>query len=980
MSGRISLQMDGPGNVEAKLAGDLPHLVFKHGGRTLKASAGELEAAFSAEKDRTTLSLTRLVMDRPSLEAAGELRLEHAPETFSVSLEGKNIDLSSVKDPVLAFAGHVPHVAEICDAVKAGQLAAASYRARGDSFSGLWTADSMQLSARLENIRASLPESGRSAEGASGTVGISGGVLKAKDLKAAMGNTHIADGYVEMDLLAPRFPFHAALSFEADAGELRPEIMRYMGDGDLKKELSRITKLEGHVKGTIRLRGAEGPVQVDIETTGFKLSGSHAEVPYPIEIDGGHIHVTGARVDAGEVNVKVGASRVSGLSGSLEMTAEPEVKLAGGVRVRLDELFPWLSGYDRLEDAFQQIVSLKGEVDLSDVKLQGPLKDPAKWLLASSGSVENVTMDLKGIKSGIRLSGANFNATRKGSKGRIAFQEAKIGFRDAALEASGHMDYGAGGVEQLRLEFDGRGGDKTVSRVFEVIELPPAVAVKTPLAVSGGRLQWGKGKPVVVAGRFTIADGPEVILDVSHSPEHLAVRKLHIRDQDTDAVITLDLKGREAAFGFKGHFRESTADRMLADNRIPPGSIKGDFNAYVSLDRPWDSRASGTLECRNVLLPLETKTPLIVSQMALDADQEHILVKNGRLGLGDMGVSLNGALWFSKLGFFVNGEVTGGEVDLTRIEKMTGKKSSGDGGSAVTRGGGWNVPLYGIIRLRLGRLKHEHVTLEPFHADVALSENLIQATMKDVRMCGIAFPGIVKINPSGVAVDFRPEAKDQGLDPTIDCLTNDRSEITGTFDIKGHLATESEFFRLPESVKGDFHVEAREGEYRKDIVMNRVLTFLSVSELFRGNVPTLEERVFRYHSFSADAALEAGGKIRITGVMDGYTMDIGAEGEVNLFENTIDMNVLAAPMKTTDWFVKRLPLIGHALGGNLLVIPVKVSGSLADPKVSALRPAAVGKRITGILRRTFELPVRILDPFKVLGSRGGGGTGVVSYE
>ncbi|MBW1788125.1 MAG: AsmA-like C-terminal domain-containing protein [Deltaproteobacteria bacterium] len=864
--------------------------------------------------------------------------------------------------------------------MKDGELVTASYQAQGGSFRDLWKIGNMRIEGVIEKGRAALPKSGLEVTHIGGRVGISDGVFCAENFTARVGKSRVTGGRLEVNLSEPGIPYIIDISVDADLGELRPELMRQLDDGTLKNELSRITKLEGKTKVKIGVRKAGGPVEMKLEASGFRLVGNHGEVPYPIEIDGARFLLNGSRAEVGNVNVKVGRSTVSRLSGRLETKKDLQAKLTSGrSRINLEEIFSWLSKYDGVKEALQPIASLKGHVILSSFDLEGPIKEPGRWHFKTKGKAEETEVGVKGEPERFSLPTARFDATGEAGKGRISVRGAKAAFLDASVAASGHLDYGTGGVGQINFRFDGRGEAKSIRRIFDFIKIPPAMDVRPPVSVSDGRIQWRKGNQTSVAGNFTIADGPVVAVDLHHTPERLNIRKLHVRDEASDAVMRLDLKGREAVFEFKGHFEKSTADLILADSEVPHGWIKGDFSARLFLDRPLESRVTGVLEGKDVLVPLNVGVPLVVNRMAIEADEDRVRIKTGRVTWGDMKMGLDGDLHFSEMGFVIHANVTSDELDLTRMEQMLGGESPEPGGPEGDKGGVWDLPLHGVIRLKAGILKHESMTLEPFHADIVFAEELLHVTTRDVRMCGISFPGEFEITREGVLVDIRPEAKDQDLESTVQCLSRERSKVTGRFDLTGHVTGKAKPDRLAESLRGNFHMVAREGRYEKNMIMNRILTFLSISELFRGNVPTLEEQGFEYHSASADVTLVEGGKLQGTAVMDGVTMNMGAEGEVDLLKDQLDLTVLVAPMKTTDWFIQQLPLIGHLLGGSLVSIPIRITGPREDPTMMAVPPSSVGAGLVGIMTRTFELPVKIIEPVIQNEKQGSGSSGPGSF-
>jgi hypothetical protein len=64
-----------------------------------------------------------------------------------------------------------------------------------------------------------------------------------------------------------------------------------------------------------------------------------------------------------------------------------------------------------------------------------------------------------------------------------------------------------------------------------------------------------------------------------------------------------------------------------------------------------------------------------------------------------------------------------------------------------------------------------------------------------------------------------------------------------------------------------------------------------------------------------------------------------------------------------DSVIKRIPLVGNILGGTLVSIPVSVKGDLKKPDVTILSPAAVGEGLLGIMKRTVDVPLKIINPF-----------------
>ena len=96
--------------------------------------------------------------------------------------------------------------------------------------------------------------------------------------------------------------------------------------------------------------------------------------------------------------------------------------------------------------------------------------------------------------------------------------------------------------------------------------------------------------------------------------------------------------------------------------------------------------------------------------------------------------------------------------------------------------------------------------------------------------------------------------------------------------------------------------------------------------------------------------------------MDGASMELIGQGYVDLIGKKLNLTVLVAPLKTVDRVIKMTPLVGYILAGSLVSIPLEITGDYAQPKISILPVAAVGRGLMGILERTVKLPLKIIEP------------------
>ena len=83
---------------------------------------------------------------------------------------------------------------------------------------------------------------------------------------------------------------------------------------------------------------------------------------------------------------------------------------------------------------------------------------------------------------------------------------------------------------------------------------------------------------------------------------------------------------------------------------------------------------------------------------------------------------------------------------------------------------------------------------------------------------------------------------------------------------------------------------------------------------------------------------------------------------MDLLNDQLDLNMLASPFTLTDRLIRLVPIAGYILGGTLISVPIKVDGPMEKPKVRILPLSEIGSGVWGILKRTLETPVRMVEP------------------
>lgn len=191
--------------------------------------------------------------------------------------------------------------------------------------------------------------------------------------------------------------------------------------------------------------------------------------------------------------------------------------------------------------------------------------------------------------------------------------------------------------------------------------------------------------------------------------------------------------------------------------------------------------------------------------------------------------------------------------------------------------------------------------------------------------------------------------------------------MTGNLDFSSQVTAKGQLGDLIESLRGPLKMTFKKGVIEQDKMIARTLEVLNVTEIVKGRLPNLSSTGFAYTTIKIEGEFKNGKLLLPKVFMDGETLDLLGHAEISLREETIDGQLLAAPFKTIDTVVNKIPGINYILGGGLVTIPVSITGKLDDPKVSVMSPSAVGTSLLDLAERIFKSPFKLIESIFSLG-------------
>jgi hypothetical protein len=162
------------------------------------------------------------------------------------------------------------------------------------------------------------------------------------------------------------------------------------------------------------------------------------------------------------------------------------------------------------------------------------------------------------------------------------------------------------------------------------------------------------------------------------------------------------------------------------------------------------------------------------------------------------------------------------------------------------------------------------------------------------------------------------------------------------------------------SLEGPVELTARDGRIYRWPLLSKILAVLNVTNVIRGTLPDFRKEGIPYKTTRFHGEYK-GKVLHLTeGTLNGPTIGIAASGQVDLGTSQMDVKMLVAPFRTVDWIIRNIPLVRYVMKKTFLSVPFTVKGDYHDPSVM-FDPVGAGAGLLGVLGRTINLPVKIME-------------------
>ncbi|MGA6924900.1 MAG: AsmA-like C-terminal domain-containing protein [Desulfosarcina sp.] len=673
------------------------------------------------------------------------------------------------------------------------------------------------------------------------------------------------------------------------------------------------------------------------------------------EMDG-QVDYADTRVAFKKVSGAFKGVRFNNMEAVIDWKRAPTLAISGrSATVDAAPLYAWLTSFEGLNNVETVVSSVAGSLAVSMLDIHGPLTDPARWTIDISGTPEKVRLKSPLVPFDVTLTGGQLTY----KPGQERFMDVTVTFLDGSFissyQASSDVNPGS-----AIARIDGSMGPETVRWLSTVLPVPEHLQLKPPIEISDASVQWDKARAFAFTGGIKTAGGVDLHADVAIDQEAWQIRNLHFSDGWSTATVSAQPSDSKIELAFTGNIERQTADRLLRDNKSLLGRIEGDFQTLIDPNEPLNTRFTGTMAGEGLHLRSLFSEPVELTHFSLDGSGSRLKVTSSEAILGSSRLTVSGEIDRSDGGLTFDLDVDADHLDEALIRALGPSGKKGEEVEA-TPSIAPEKTLRGTVRLDAARLTYDGLTWRPVQADIHTDGKRTRIQVHQATLCGISTTGNLEFSPQGVSLRIVPAATGTAFQETIACLWNKQVKADARYDLSGQInlpPTREASVRL---INGGMEFSSTEGRIDFAPLLMKIFSVLNITEIFTGGQSDLTEKGLGYTRAYAKAEI-GGGNVQLSEILlDGHALKLTGQGRIALDTLEADITLLAAPLKTVDRIINKVPIINYIAGGSLISIPLRIRGPLTDLTVTPMSPEDVGKGILNLMGRTLKAPFKLVQ-------------------
>ena len=931
------------------------------GDRRLALGGLELAGSYVTSANDHSIRLTTLRAQFPGIDALAEMNWKQIPgkpaTDYSISAKAKKADLDSVRQALTDTVGDNAVVRQVLDIVRGGAASDVTFAVAGVSPGELAAFSNMLIEGNVKDVPIHIAGIGLSLDQCAGNVLIREGTLHVSDATARIDKTTGKNGTLLLDLIGEKKSFGLDVDISADLSAL-PAVLTGILPDKADKWFEPLEFVSGNAEGKLLIGDHLDNLNVSVDVHRVKGNAKLKKFPFEIAVRQAKVMVQGDTIGITDATANVGKSSIKGLSARIVLGSGDLGIRGESAVVDTGEIYPWLLTSGAAGGIGAVVAGLTGTLNFPEIVLTGPITKPGEWNVRLSAATKTLSIITPLLPEPVAFSTDRITV----ADNTIDIGDTRIRMMDADVRLSGSMAGGASGLERAAAKISGAVGKKAFLGFAEHVHIPEQFIFQPPIRIAESEMSWEKEKQVLIALNMQPANGPNLTVDAEIVPQGFHLRRLNIRDQDSDADIRFRYQDMNIELGFKGKLYKSTVDRLMTENTLLLGHIYGDADIGFPLDDPGGLTLVGHLQAKELNLPGPNDQPIQIAELVLKQEEDLVAIESLSMELLGSQFEAKGKAKTTPEAFGLDLTVRSTTIDAKQIAEAFRPDPDSESSQHRSRPKRKRRTILGSVDVSAGEMHYGRLRWAPVAAAISITEESLQITLTEATICGIAHPGTILFADEQLDMQVRPRAVNADLNASMNCLVTKPVRVTGRYNLSGNVTAVGKRGELAQSLAGNLQFESTGGTIYQLGVLEDIFALLNFTELFRGNLPELRKEGMRYDIVTGKFHFGEGKVHLDEGRVEGPLMKLAIQGNASIVDESLNFTVMVVPLKSIINFASKIPVVRRIFSGHLVSIPVKVGGTVKKPKVTPLAPEAVAKNLGNWVKDLFQAPVDIIQP------------------
>ncbi|MCF8105490.1 MAG: AsmA-like C-terminal domain-containing protein [Desulfohalobiaceae bacterium] len=948
--------------MESDFQGKIPEIIVSRKGRTTTLQLPVFQGRLQLSPERGRISFSKMHFTEPGVQLKGSLDWNRHPDSpfVRLSLKASNFHIRPVQEACLSLFENKT-LRKVSTIVTSGWVPEMTVKTGGDTRREL--INRLHVRGLLERGEVRVPEPEMHLTNVNGSALIQDKTLYCKGVRSGFGQSRGQNGELILALDKEHDLFSLKTGIEADLSQLPGVLEKVVSSKKFLKQLNLFNKVAGQGQGFLSIHKEDSGLKIEATLKQGQILADYEPLPFPLTIGPGRLTWTKSEANLEGFEIGLGKSLFKAVNAEFLLNQAGRFSLqASDSRLDLGQILPLIQSVSKKTGLLNTAKTL-GKLHSELLVIQGAISRPEEWDVHSTGKVERLRLQVKGLEKPILIQGGSFVA----SGPRLTVTDLKTEHRDASATFSGSIRDVFSRDSAAEFTFgSGFLGPEFLAELENHLPLPDQVRFRGPLEAKKGSLVLKDSS--LTSLRVSLNAG-NTFLDCDFQAAPRQAKNYDFRILDEFSKARLEVRHFDANLldiRFTGHLLQESLDRLFQKSRYSPGNVLGYFTLKISLAESFKIRSAfGRIHLRDTVLPAAGNSEkLSLDDLTLKASKNRILAGDGRFFFGKTPVEVRGEFDYSGEISLLRASLQTGELRWQQVEPIIRKQFSAE---TSRHDPGLHSGLNSLkarIDITFDSFHYKDLTCNPLEVRLDLDKNRKKISIgPGSEFCSLMIPGDLTFEDGNIMLQINPKAVHQDLSRTLKCMYGWERDITGFFELEGSLnAAAKELEGLKSSLQGRIAFSAEEGRIYRFTFLAKILELLNSTEILFGSAPDLEKQGFAYNTLDIECLVQDSVLMIKEGHLDGQSMNIDFMGRYDPEGKKIELMLAVAPLKTLDRLVENIPLLKHVTGKSLVSIPLKISGSLDHYRITPLPPGAVGKNFLNFLERTLNLPVKIIQP------------------